>query len=138
MKYIHPRSEQLQLAVANIPADTPVMMLNLLRFRDQADYSESGDSGTILSGRDAYSEYVRHASVCIAKVGAELIWSGDTRHTLIGPESEQWHQAFVVRYPSIQAFFDMIQSADYQAIVHHRSAALADSRLIANTESPGQ
>ena len=36
----------------------------------------------------------------------------------------------LVTYPTAQAFLDMIQSPDYQAIVYHRSAALSDSRLI--------
>jgi uncharacterized protein (DUF1330 family) len=40
----------------------------------------------------------------------------------------------LVKYPSVGHFVDMISAPEYQAIVHHRSAALDDSRLIAMTE----
>jgi len=39
----------------------------------------------------------------------------------------------LVEYPSREAFASMIQSSAYAAIVHHRTAALRDSRLIATT-----
>jgi len=39
----------------------------------------------------------------------------------------------LMEYPSREAFIEMTSSAEYQAISHHRTAALADSRLIATT-----
>ena len=37
----------------------------------------------------------------------------------------------LVRYPSIGAFLEMVTDADYLVCARHRTAALADSRLIA-------
>jgi hypothetical protein len=42
--------------------------------------------------------------------------------------------AVLVRYPSAQAFVNMVSSSEYRAISFHRSAALEDSRLIASEE----
>ena len=49
---------------------------------------------------------------------------------VIGPSEEKWDIAFIARYPSGQAFLDMVYDPDYQAVVHHRQAAVETSRLI--------
>ena len=46
---------------------------------------------------------------------------------------ETWDEVLLVEYPSRDAFVAMVQSPAYQAIVHHRSAALRDARLIVTT-----
>lgn len=57
---------------------------------------------------------------------------------LIAPPGEHWDQLLLVRYPSAAAFLAMLADPEYQAATVHRSAALADSRLIATTPLPGQ
>ena len=69
----------------------------------------------------------------LAAVGGRLVWIGLGRATLIAPEGEAWDQAILVEYPSRTAFVEMTTSEAYQAISRHRSAALADSRLIATS-----
>ena len=49
---------------------------------------------------------------------------------VIGPAEEVWDIAFIARYPTGQAFLDMVYDPAYQAIVHHRQAAVETSRLI--------
>jgi uncharacterized protein (DUF1330 family) len=49
---------------------------------------------------------------------------------LIGRNGESWDLAFVAAYPTAQAFVDMVRDPDYQRATRHRSAAVADSRLI--------
>ncbi len=49
---------------------------------------------------------------------------------VIGPPDEIWHVAFVARYPTGQAFIDMVYDDEYRAIVFHRQAAVETSRLI--------
>jgi uncharacterized protein (DUF1330 family) len=56
---------------------------------------------------------------------------------LTGPENESWDLAFVARYPTAQAFIDMLRNPHYQKAVRHRNAAVADSRLIRCSEEPG-
>ncbi|RRJ83951.1 DUF1330 domain-containing protein [Aestuariirhabdus litorea] len=131
MPYIDPRPQQLQTVIAQAPKGVPVVMLNLLSFRDQANYAD----GTQCSGREAYARYGKAALGPLGKAGASVIWSGSARGTVIGPDEEQWDQVLLVRYPSVEAFLAMVTSAEYQAIVFHRSAALADSRLTLTLES---
>lgn len=131
MEAINPTPEQLQNVLANTPKDQPVVMLNLLRFRERASYQgETAD----LSGRDAYKLYMKEAAECVRSVGAEVIWSGHSAGSLIAPPDESWDQVLLVRYPSIDAFMAMIESPEYRGVVKHRTAAVRDSRLVANLE----
>ena len=56
---------------------------------------------------------------------------------MIGPIVEDWDVAFIARYPSLNAFLAMVMDPAYQAIVFHRQAAVANSRLLANHELDG-
>lgn len=127
------RAAQSQAAqrLGQIPRGVPIVMLNMLNFRDAADYPEGGPAVT---GEDAYAKYRAEASKLVAKVGGAPVWSGDAKAAVIAPDNEHWDEVFLVRYPSLEAFFSMINSEAYQAIVFHRAAALEDSRLIATVE----
>lgn len=118
-------AEQLRV-LASLPADKPVVMLNLLRFRDQAAY---GDTLEACSGREAYKRYSQTSLQTIAAVGGSVIFSGKAQESLIAPHGETWHQVFLVRYPSVAAFRSMLSMPQYQASIRHRTAALEDSRL---------
>lgn len=131
MNAVNPAPEQLKRVLADTPKDQPVVMLNLLRFRDKASYDEES---TERSGREAYQLYMREAAECVSAVGAEVIWSGHSVGSLIAPPDESWDQVLLVRYPSIDAFMTMIESSEYKGVVKHRTAALSDSRLVANLE----
>lgn len=132
MKTVTPTSEAMSAVLAKTPKDQPVVMLNLLKFREQAEYA---DGRTAISGLEAYREYGRGAIRCIHASGGELLWSGIPTGTLIGPAEEQWDEVLLVRYPSIDAFLKMIGSEEYKAIVHHRTAAIDDSRLVPTLQS---
>ena len=118
-------AEQLRV-LASLPEGKPVVMLNLLRFRDQAAYSNPSEA---CSGREAYKRYSQTSLQTIAAVGGSVIFSGKAHESLISPPGETWHQVFLVRYPSAAAFRAMLSMPEYQACVHHRTAALEDSRL---------
>lgn len=134
MEAVNPTPEQLQKVLADTPKDQPVVMLNLLRFRDQASYP---DEVMERSGREAYKLYMEEAGACVSAVGAEVIWSGNSVGSLIAPPEESWDQVLLVRYPSIDAFMAMIESPEYKGVVKHRTAAVQDSRLVANLEERG-
>ncbi len=127
MASINPRAEQIKQLVNTVPAGKPVEMLNLLRFKEFANYEgENVD----LTGREAYKIYAEAAFTFIQALGGELVWKGSVAAGVICPADESWDEAFLVRYPSIEDFLSMIQNPDYQAITNHRTAALDDSRLI--------
>ena len=123
--YIDPTREEFAL-LKSLPRDHPVEMLNLVKLRDDAGYRD----GRTATGAEAYAAYGRESEPIFRKVGGKIIWSGDPQFMVIGPPEEQWDIAFIARYPSGQAFLDMVYDPDYQAVVHHRQAAVETSRLI--------
>src|SRR5690554_7169054 len=76
MATVNPSQEELRKVLQETPKDQPVVMLNLLRFRDQAAYKDDTEN---CSGRDAYKRYMDEAAECVRSVGAEVIWSGRSR-----------------------------------------------------------
>ena len=83
---------------------------------------------------EAYGRYGQAIAPLLEKSGGTPVWQGRQSHMVIGPDDKDWHLIVLVRYPSVGHFVDMVSSPEYQAIVHHRSAALDDSRLIAISE----
>jgi uncharacterized protein (DUF1330 family) len=112
-------------AMAQGASDEPVVMLNLLRYRDVA---ESGYGVDGLSGRDAYAEYGRRFAELQPRFGGQPIWMGRALRSIIGTEA--WDVVILVRYPTRRQFVSMLNDPDYQAIAPIRAAALADSRLV--------
>ena len=123
--YIDPDRERFA-DFKKLPLDEPVEMLNLICLNEFAIYAD----GANCSGGEAYAVYGRESRPVFDKVGGTIIWSGEPRFMLIGPHDEHWDIAFIARYPSAQSFLDMVYDPEYQAVVHHRQAAVKTSRLV--------
>ena len=104
----------------------PVHMLNLVRLRSEAAYSD----GRTASGAQAYAAYGRATAPILARIGGRIVWRGSFELTLIGPGDERWDHCFIAEYPSVEAFASMLRDPQYREAVLHRQAAVADSRLI--------
>ena len=130
--YIDPERDQFD-AFKALPRDKPVMMLNLVRFRDRAAYDDDREA----TGAQAYAAYGRETSPVFSRVGGSIVWRGAPELMLIGPPEKRWDLAFVARYPTAGAFLDMVTDPGYQAAVKHRQAAVMDSRLIRMAETEG-
>lgn len=128
MGTVEPTAEQMQ-ALAAGEMDTPLVMINLLRFREQAAYPDDFEAEPC-SGEQAYGRYAEGALKAVGKVGGRPIWGADVSQLVIGPADEAWDQAFLVYYPSMANFIEMQRDPAYQAILPHRMASLSDSRLI--------
>ncbi len=128
MGTVNPTLDQIDAFERGTPDDAPIVMLNLLRFRDRADYGDG--SGGEISGREAYDRYSKAVMPLLFEVGGLPLWMGKARASVIAPDGESWDEVVLVHYPSRRAFLRMIKSPAYQAIFHHRTAALADSRLV--------
>jgi uncharacterized protein (DUF1330 family) len=117
-----------------------VVMLNLLRFREVADYSANPELApeTPISGAEAYDRYVAHTLPYLRKSGGEILLMGEGGHFLIGPEGERWDRALLVRQKSIGAFMAFAVNEVYLAGMGHRTAAVADTRLLPLVELPWQ
>lgn len=104
----------------------PIHMLNLVRFRERADYPD----GRQATGAEAYAAYGRDSHPVFARLGGRIVWRGRFELMLIGPSEESWDECFIAEYPSVAAFVEMIRDPIYREAVKHRQAAVLDSRLI--------
>ena len=129
-KYIDPSPANFQ-AFKDLPRDEPIHMLNLLLYRDEAQYPDAHEhAGKSWSGRRAYEEYGKTSGPIFRRVGGKIVWRGAFQTMVTGPDDRIWHDGFVARYPNAGAFFEMIKDEGYQRAVVNRTAALEDSRLV--------
>ena len=129
--FISPTPESIASLVArNIEGS--VTMLNLMRFREVADYSDYPELAPEepISGEAAYDIYAARTLPLVIEVGGQAIFMGEGGSLLIGPAEAHWDRVLLVQYPNIGAFLAMTQSPDYAAGAGHRTAALEDSRLL--------
>ena len=114
-----------------------VVMLNLLRFRDVADYSAKPElmPSQPISGAEAYQKYIDHTLPFLKESGGDLVFLGKGGNFLIGPQEEQWDLVMLVRQKSLSDFIAFSSNQGYLAGIGHRTAALEDSRLLPLVES---
>ena len=125
---IGPTKEQIK-ALVESDLETPVVMLNLLKFAERAD----GGNGAG-SARDSYARYGDRVRSMLESVGGRILWQGRADSVVIGGEGDEWDAVILVEYPSRKAFIEMTSSPKYGDVSKDRTAGLADSRLIAMTE----
>lgn len=90
-------------------------MLNLLRFRPRR-------------GERGYRAYLESNAVVWARYASRCTPGGGGA-ALAAEAGQAWNAVAVVRYPSQQAFHDVIRDREYQADEHHRTDALIESVL---------
>ena len=99
--------------------DGPVWMVNFMRYKERADYGDTGGPG--ISGREADDRY---APVDVLKaIGADVAYFGD----VIGPDGgadPDWHRMAVVRYPTRKSFIDMQGRRDFKEKAVHKEAGM--------------
>ena len=108
-----PRPEAVQALVESQESGR-VVMLNLLKFKP-------------VGGAASYTEYARHVTPILERIGAKVIFAGPVTSTVIG--EQPWDSILLVEYPSRKVFVEMITSAEYQGIHHFRDEALERSEL---------
>ena len=117
--------------IADLTADSsgqPVVMLNLLKFRERAQYADGRSSE--LSGRQAYMLYGEKMQQLVEREGGHIVFSGAIQSLVIGAVEDMWDTAALVEYPSSAAFARIVTSPEVAAIVVHRAAGLAGQLLI--------
>lgn len=107
-------------------------MLNLLRFREVADYSATPElePATPISGAEAYQLYIEHTLPHLRESGGEVEFMGEAGAFLIGPPGERWDMVLMVRHASVQTFMSFASNEAYLGGMGHRLAAISDSRLL--------
>ncbi|MBA2679626.1 MAG: hypothetical protein H0U76_14665 [Ktedonobacteraceae bacterium] len=128
--------QNISAAAGVIPENTPFVMLNLLRYKQHADYGDRTDFGP-RSGREAYHQGYRPAFGEVAArlesaKGIRPLFLGTVLASLVGPTDEPWDEVALVEYPSFAAFRSITESLEYKRdAAPHREAALENWRLIA-------
>ena len=122
-----PTEDEVQTLLKG-PADQPVVMVNLLRFKATADAPNKG-----LSGEEAYARYAAPVIAFVMSNGGRLIWSGRVDSQLIGEGGEEFQMVALVEYPSRKAFIEIMTDPKYEEISVHRASGLEGQWLIATT-----
>ena len=113
-----------------------VTMLNLLRLRAVADYSNHPEIApeTDISGREAFEKYIEHTLPFLIESGGELTFLGAGGNFFIGPEDERWDVVMLIRQSSLESFLEFASNDEYLEGLGHRTSAVVDSRLLPITE----
>ncbi|HRD47622.1 MAG TPA: DUF1330 domain-containing protein [Caulobacter sp.] len=122
-----PQGAQLQ-HLLGLGGDQPIVMLNLLKFRDRAQYDEPGHPD--ISGREAYMLYGAAMKPLVEGKGGRMWFNATVDALVIGEVEELWDVAAIMEYPSREAFVAIATSPEVQAIGIHRKAGLAGQLLI--------
>lgn len=119
---VSPSQAQLEGFLAP-DARGPIYMLNLLSFKEKAEYEDSRE--TTLSGKEAYQIYAAGVSKVIKQVGGHIGFGADIERLMLGEVETLWDQVAIAMYPSRAAMLEMIQMPEYAEISVHRTAGLA-------------
>ena len=112
-----------------LPDDEPVVMLNLMRFREK---SLDGKG----SGWDAYLRYSGLAIKLIKAQGWHHHLDRRAEAVALGvPDAHRWDYVALVRYPSRAAFLAMMSSPEYAIANVERENGCADHAIVAMRET---
>ena len=129
-------SDPEQIAAMQEPGpDAPIYMVNLLKFKDKAEYTDGRE--TDLSGREAYQIYGRAVAQIIQDYGGHVVFAADVTMLSLGKVDELWDEVAIACYPKRGDLVSMSMSAAWREAAVHREAGLAGQLNIETTLMPG-
>jgi uncharacterized protein (DUF1330 family) len=112
---VDPRGADLKRYLAEDPGG-PVVMLNLLRFRE--------------GGRESYDRYAAALEeTFLPRYGAKVLYAGSGSTSLVAEQGQDWDAVLIVRYPSRAVFSRMVADPEYQQVTRLRTEALSEAVL---------
>ena len=105
---VRPNEEQMK-SFLDGDADTPIYMVNLLKFKEKAEYEDGRESD--LSGQEAYAIYGQEVQGHLAKVGGKGVFGGQVSRLMLGEVEDLWDMVASDMYPSKKAMHQMITDA---------------------------
>ena len=129
---IDPSQQKFELLLQG-EQNKPIVMLNIVKYRDIAKYPESYDGKKNISGKEAYTLYGLNAAKVqgMPMVNVIMDLAGENIATIVGDNEPEWDHYFFARYPSIEHFINMSTSLVYIEGHFHRTAALEKAILYA-------
>ena len=118
---VYPSSTQIA-EFFGAPEDGPFVMVNLLKFKEKAEYADGSDAD--ISGREAYERYGVEVAKLVVGLGGRIRYSGAVTGLMLGEVEDLWDMVALAEYPSLAAFRQMATSPAMHAIEHHRTAGL--------------
>jgi len=116
-----PSEEQMKGFVEG-DIDSPISMLNLLKFKDKAEY-EDGRT-TDLTGREAYQIYALAVAKLVENTGGKVLFGAEVSRLMLGEVEELWDTVAIAQYPSRRKMLEMMMSPEYTEISVHRTSVL--------------
>lgn len=103
--------------------DGPIYMVNLLKFKDRAEYEDGRE--TDLTGEEAYAIYGQGVAELLPQYGAKITFAADVTFLALGQVEDLWDEVAIAEYPNRAALFEMSTSDEWRALAVHRTAGLA-------------
>lgn len=135
-KYVDSNPELGKTFYQNFYDKGKIVMLNLLKFRHKADYTnlEELNPDKEISGEEVYLLYMKKTLPELRKAGSRIVYYGRIKDFLIGPDNEKWDAILLVEHESVLKFMEFARNEDYLKNAGHRIAAIEDSRLLPTNE----
>ena len=131
---VSPNDEQVAGFLEPGP-DGPIYMVNLLKFKDKAEYEDGRE--TDLTGEQAYAIYGAEVSKLLKEFGGAPMFSASVERLMLGEVEELWDKVAIAMYPSRAAMFEMVRSEKMREIGVHRAAGLAGQLNIESADAQG-
>lgn len=118
----------IRLATTPADEDGPVYMVNLMKYREKADYTDGTELN--ISGREADDLYAPIGP--LAAIGASMVFLAEVDTQLLG-DAPMWDRIAVVRYPTGRSFIDMQSRTDFKEKHVHKEAGMAETIVMGCT-----
>ena len=122
------RDYAIRLATTPADEDGPVYMVNLMKYREKADYTDGTELN--ISGREADDLYAPVGP--LAAIGASMVFLAEVDTQLLG-DAPMWDRIAVVRYPTGRSFIDMQSRTDFKEKHVHKEAGMAETIVMGCT-----
>ena len=116
------------------PEEGPIYMVNLLKFKGQAEYADGRASS--LTGQEAYALYAEGVQRLLEAVGGSVTFAGEVSRLTLGEVEELWDEVAIACYPTRDAMLQMMQLPEMAEIAAHRAAGLAGQLNIECLSNP--
>jgi uncharacterized protein (DUF1330 family) len=119
---VTPSEATLHLFARHPRADEPVVMLSLLRFKDE------------VSAARYLAEYGTRAREVIVEVGGRPLWAGRAAGLLVDTSHTGWDLAVLVWYPNRKTYLAFLEHPKHRAIQHVRDETVDAAIQLATEE----
>jgi hypothetical protein len=111
-----------KLATTAPDDDGPIWMVNLMSYRDKADYADGRESN--ISGKEADDAYAPLGP--LKAIGARPVFLADVDTQFLN-NTPKWDRVGIVKYPTRRSFIEMQNRKDFQELHHHKEAGMAET-----------